>query len=119
MGRDESAEAMWRNAMPRWRRSAAASSDLVTDVRCCTVAIRRGHFERASQLLAESLALYRSLESKFDSAGSLAQQGFLALRQDDPARASGSVAVACPSGATRVQLTLNYDRAVTLLERLP
>ena len=27
------------------------------------------------------------MESKFDIAGSLAQQGFLALRQDDPARA--------------------------------
>ena len=52
-----------------------------------TIAIRRGHFERAGQLLVESLALYRAVESKFDIAGSLAQQGFLALRQDDPARA--------------------------------
>ena len=52
-----------------------------------TIALRRGHFDRAGELLVESLALYRAVESKFDIAGSLAQQGFLALRQDDPARA--------------------------------
>jgi tetratricopeptide (TPR) repeat protein len=52
-----------------------------------TIAIRRGDFERANQLLAQSLELYRAVESKFDIAGSLAQQGFLALRQNEPARA--------------------------------
>jgi hypothetical protein len=35
-----------------------------------------------------SLALYRAVDSKFDIAGSLVQQGFLALRQGDPARAA-------------------------------
>ena len=35
----------------------------------------------------ESLDLYRAVESKFDIAGSLAQQGFLAQRQGEPARA--------------------------------
>lgn len=52
-----------------------------------TIAIRRGDFQRANQLLTESLHLYRAVESKFDIAGSLAQQGFLALRQIEPARA--------------------------------
>ncbi|CAN5262449.1 hypothetical protein BH11PSE10_BH11PSE10_03710 [soil metagenome] len=52
-----------------------------------TVATRRGEFERASELLTESLALYRAVESKFEIAGSLAQQGFLALQQNDPRRA--------------------------------
>ena len=51
------------------------------------MATRRGEFERAGKLLAESLALYRAIDSKFDIAGSLAQQGFLALRQGDPTRA--------------------------------
>jgi hypothetical protein len=49
-----------------------------------TMATRRGEFERASKLLCESLALYRSIDSKFEIAGSLAQQGFLALRRGDP-----------------------------------
>ena len=52
-----------------------------------TIAIRRGEFERADQLLQESLDLYRAVESRFDVAGSLAQQGFLALRRSDPQRA--------------------------------
>jgi len=52
-----------------------------------TIAIRRGQFERAHQLLAESLALYREVDSNFDIAGSLAQQGFLALRRNDPVQA--------------------------------
>jgi len=52
-----------------------------------TIAIRRGEFERANHLLVESLALYRAVESKFDVAGSLAQQGFLALRRNEPERA--------------------------------
>lgn len=52
-----------------------------------TIAIRLGHFERARELLIDSLAHYRAVESMFDIAGSLAQQGFLALRQGDPAGA--------------------------------
>lgn len=52
-----------------------------------TIAIRRGQFERAHELLTESLALYREVESVFDIAGSLAQQGFLALRRNEPAQA--------------------------------
>jgi predicted ATPase/DNA-binding winged helix-turn-helix (wHTH) protein len=52
-----------------------------------TIAIRRGQFERARQLLAESLALYREVDSVFDIAGSLAQQGFLALRRNEPGQA--------------------------------
>jgi len=52
-----------------------------------TIAIRRGQFDRARGLLVDSLALYREVESTFDIAGSLAQQGFLALRQEDPASA--------------------------------
>jgi hypothetical protein len=49
-----------------------------------TIAIRRGQFERAHELLSESLALYREVDSPFDIAGSLAQQGFLALRRERP-----------------------------------
>ena len=52
-----------------------------------TIAIRRGQFDRAHELLAESLAMYRAVESNFDIAGSLAQQGFLALRRKKPAQA--------------------------------
>ncbi|CAN0305303.1 unnamed protein product, partial [Phaeothamnion confervicola] len=52
-----------------------------------TIAIRRGQFERAHELLVDSLAMYRAVESNFDIAGSLAQQGFLALRRKDPAQA--------------------------------
>ncbi|MCY7314338.1 MAG: winged helix-turn-helix domain-containing protein [Rubrivivax sp.] len=52
-----------------------------------TIAIRRGQFDRAHELFAESLALYQAVDSTFDIAGSLAQQGFLALRRNDPAAA--------------------------------
>ena len=52
-----------------------------------TIAIRRGQFDRAHDLLSESLAMYRAVESNFDIAGSLAQQGFLALRRRKPAQA--------------------------------
>ena len=52
-----------------------------------TMATRRGDFERAGRLLAESLDLYRAVDSKFDIANSLAQQGSLALRLGDPASA--------------------------------
>jgi tetratricopeptide (TPR) repeat protein len=74
-----------------------------------TIAIRRGQFERAQALLAESLALYREVDSSFDIAGSLAQQGFLALRRNDPAQALALFAQSLPTyrnhpgspGATR------------------
>jgi tetratricopeptide (TPR) repeat protein len=52
-----------------------------------TLATRRGDFDRASELLTESLALYRSIDSKFDIAGSLGQQGFLELQRGNPEKA--------------------------------
>jgi tetratricopeptide (TPR) repeat protein len=51
------------------------------------LASRRGELERASRLLAESLAAYRAIGSKFDIAASLVQQGSLALRRGEPTRA--------------------------------
>ena len=88
MGRDESAEAMVAECEAEMAK-IGGDKLYIGHGRALlgTIATRRGHFERASQLLSESLALYRSVESKFDIAGSLAQQGFLALRQNDPARA--------------------------------
>ena len=88
MGRDESAEALVVECEAEMAK-IGGDKLYIGHGRALlgTIAIRRGHFERASQLLTESLALYRSVESKFDIAGSLAQQGFLALRQGDPARA--------------------------------
>ena len=87
MGRDESAEAMARECEVQ----IAKVGDALYIGHCRallgTMATRRGEFERAGKLLAESLALYRSVDSKFDIGGSLAQQGFLALRQGDPTRA--------------------------------
>jgi tetratricopeptide (TPR) repeat protein len=88
MGRDESAEAMV--AQCEAEISKIGSDKLYVGhgrALLGTIAIRRGDFGRANQLLAESLELYRAVESKFDIAGSLAQQGFLALRQNEPARA--------------------------------
>ena len=88
MGRDESAEAMVAECEAEMAK-IGGDKLYIGHGRALlgTIAIRRGHFERASHLLAESLGLYRSVESKFDIAGSLAQQGFLALKQDDPDRA--------------------------------
>jgi predicted ATPase/DNA-binding winged helix-turn-helix (wHTH) protein len=88
MGRDESAEAMVAECEAEMAK-IGGDKLYIGHGRALlgTIAIRRGHFKRAGQLLAESLAHYRAVESKFDIAGSLAQQGFLALRQDDPARA--------------------------------
>jgi predicted ATPase/DNA-binding winged helix-turn-helix (wHTH) protein len=88
MGRDESAEAMVAECEAEMAK-IGGDKLYIGHGRALlgTIAIRRGHFERAGQLLVESLALYRAVESKFDIAGSLAQQGFLALRQDDPVRA--------------------------------
>ena len=88
MGRDESAEAMVAECEAEMAK-IGGDKLYIGHGRALlgTIAIRRGLLERAGELLAESLALYRSVESKFDIAGSLAQQGFLALRQDDPTRA--------------------------------
>ncbi|MEO8857594.1 MAG: winged helix-turn-helix domain-containing protein [Burkholderiaceae bacterium] len=88
MGRDESAEAMVAQCEAEMAK-IGGDKLYIGHGRALlgTIAIRRGHFERAQQLLVESLALYRAVQSKFDIAGSLAQQGFLALRQNDPARA--------------------------------
>ncbi len=88
MGRDESAEAMVAECEAQ---IAKIGSDklYIGHGRALlgTIAIRRGQFELAQQLLTQSLALYREVESTFDIAGSLAQQGFLALRRNDPAQA--------------------------------
>ena len=88
MGRDESAEAMVAECEAEISK-IGGDKLYIGHGRALLgiIAIRRGEFERANQLLAESLDLYRAVESKFDIAGSLAQQGFLALRQDEPARA--------------------------------
>jgi predicted ATPase/DNA-binding winged helix-turn-helix (wHTH) protein len=88
MGRDESAEAMVAECEAE---IAKIGSDklYIGHGRALlgTIAIRRGQFELAQALLAESLALYREVESTFDIAGSLAQQGFLALRRNQPGQA--------------------------------
>jgi predicted ATPase/DNA-binding winged helix-turn-helix (wHTH) protein len=88
MGRDESAEAMVADCEAEILK-IGGDKLYVGHGRALlgTIAIRRGDFERANQLLAQSLELYREVESKFDIAGSLAQQGFLALRENEPARA--------------------------------
>ncbi len=88
MGRDESAEAMVAECEAEI--SKIGSDKLYIGhgrALLGTIAIRHGDFERANQPLGESLELYRAVESKFDIAGSLAQQGFLALRRNEPARA--------------------------------
>jgi predicted ATPase/class 3 adenylate cyclase len=88
MGRDESAEAMVRQAEVEIGKTG---NDGLFIGRCRallgTMAIRRGEFDRAETLLAESLAMYRAVDVKYDIAGGLEQQGFLALRRGDPARA--------------------------------
>jgi hypothetical protein len=85
MGRDESVEAMVRDCQVQIEK---IGHDCLYVGHCRallgTMATRRGEFERASKLLSESLALYRQVDSKFDIAGSLAQQGFLALQQRNP-----------------------------------
>lgn len=88
MGRDESAEAMVAECEAEISK-IGGDRLYIGHGRALlgTIAIRRGDFERANKLLAESLDLYRAVESKFDIAGSLAQQGFLAQRQGEPARA--------------------------------
>jgi predicted ATPase/DNA-binding winged helix-turn-helix (wHTH) protein len=88
MGRDESAEAMVAECEAEMSK-IGGDRLYIGHGRALlgTIAIRRGDFERANKLLVESLELYRAVESKFDIAGSLAQQGFLAQRQGEPARA--------------------------------
>jgi hypothetical protein len=85
MGHDEAVEAMVRDCEVEIEK---VGQDGLHIGHCRallgTMATRRGEFERASRLLSESLALYRKVDSKFDIAGSLAQQGFLALRRGDP-----------------------------------
>lgn len=88
MGRDESAEAMIRDC--EWE-LAKIGSDPIRISHCrallAKMATRRAEFERASELVAESLALYRAVGSKVDIANGLVQQGHLALRQGNPTRA--------------------------------
>jgi hypothetical protein len=52
-----------------------------------TMATRRGEFDLACRLMAESLNLYRAIDSKFDIAGSPVKLGFLMLHQRNPTRA--------------------------------
>lgn len=87
MGRDESAEAMVAECEAEISK-IGGDRLYIGHGRALlgTIAIRRGDFERANKLLAESLDVYRAVESKFNIAGSLAQQGFLAQRQGEPAR---------------------------------
>ena len=88
MGRDDSAEAMVALCDAEMARIGGDKLYLGHGLALLgTIAIRREHFERAGELLAESLALYRAVESPFDIAGSLAQQGFLALHQSQPVQA--------------------------------
>ena len=88
MGRDESAEALVRDAEVE---IGTTGNDGLLIGRCRallgTMALRRGEFERAHELLTESLAMYRSVDVKYEIAGSLEQQGFLALRRGDPVQA--------------------------------
>ena len=88
MGRDESAEAMVAECELQIAR-IGNDKLYVGHGRALlgTIAIRRGQFDRAHELLVESLALYRTVDSSFDIAGSLAQQGFLALRRNNPNQA--------------------------------
>jgi non-specific serine/threonine protein kinase len=88
MGRDESVEAIVRECDAE-NEKVGPSILYVAHCRALlgNMATRRGEFERAESLLAESLALYRGVGSKFDIGGSLAQLGFLALREGDATRA--------------------------------
>ena len=88
MGRDESAEALVHE-LDLENEKLSTSSLYLGHSRALlgTMATRRGQFDRASALLTESLGHYRAIDSKFDIAGSLAQQGFLELRRGQPVRA--------------------------------
>jgi non-specific serine/threonine protein kinase len=97
MGRDESAEAMVAECEAQIGR-IGSDKLYIGHGRALlgTIAIRRGQFELAQERLAESLALYREVDSTFDIAGSLAQQGFLALRRNDPRQALSLFAQSLP-----------------------
>lgn len=88
MGRDASAEAKLRECEMQ---VAKAGGDAIyighSRALLATMALRRGDLERAEQLVEESLALHRQVESWFDVGAGLAQQGLIALRRGDPARA--------------------------------
>jgi predicted ATPase len=85
MGRDEHAKSLLRECETE---AAELGNDSLLVGRCRallgTMAIRSGEFERADKLLSEGLSLFRAVDVKFEIAGTLAQQGFLALRQGDP-----------------------------------
>ena len=88
MGRDESAETLVHELDVQNEKMGASSLYLGhSRAQLGTMATRRGQFDRASALLTESLAHYRAIDSKFDIAGSLVQQGFLELQRGQPARA--------------------------------
>lgn len=88
MGRDESAQAMLRECEAQ---IAKAGNDAIyighSRALQATMAIRRGDLDRAAALAAESLALHRAVDSRFDMAAGLAQQGLIALGQGDAPRA--------------------------------
>lgn len=88
MGRDDSAQALVRACEEQ---IALIGNDAIYIGHCralmATMAVRRGDVEGAARLVAESLALHRAVDSKFDVAAGLAQQGMLALTQGEPARA--------------------------------
>lgn len=88
MGRDASAQAMLRECEDE---IAKVGNDAIyighSRALLATMAIRRGDLEEAERLVAESLALHRTVDSRFDVGAGLAQQGLIALRRGDPSRA--------------------------------
>ncbi len=87
MGRDVSAQAKLRECESQ---IARAGNDAIYIGHCralmATMAIRRGDLEEAERLVAESLALHRAVDSKFDVGAGLAQQGQIALQRGDAQR---------------------------------
>jgi tetratricopeptide (TPR) repeat protein len=85
MNRDESALAMLRDCELQ---IALAGHDAVfighARALQATMAVRRGELERAAALAAQSLALHRSVDSRFDAGAILAQQGLIALERRLP-----------------------------------
>jgi tetratricopeptide (TPR) repeat protein len=68
-----------------------------------TLATRRGDLSLAERRLGESLAFYRAIGSTFDVAGSLVQQGFLALRLGRPQEALALFKESLPLHGTYIQ----------------
>jgi hypothetical protein len=68
-----------------------------------TLATRRGNLSQAARCLNESLVFYRAIGSTFDVAGSLVQQGFLALRLGRPRDALGLFKESLPMHGTYTQ----------------